>query len=395
VCGVLIGEKQPFMSHPAPLLTRNFITVWMAQFIGGLGAASFILFPLFIKQLGGSEITIGTCASVGGAAAVLTRIPVGRLLDSIGRKRVLSVAALLQAVSFALFIPLTSLDWKLFTVVALNGASAGALFASYTTYASDVIPVSRRAQGFALFSAGGMLPNGLSPWIGERIIAYGGFSTFLFTAALFSVGALVLVQLLPELHAAEQRNTQTPEPPHVTAGPGEIRFLLGLAFLFGVAICSVFTFLAPFGLVSGRSGVGNVFLAYALSAVSVRVLTIHWVERIGRGRVLLAAYVAFALAVGMIPHMHSDLAWVATGILAGAAHGYAYPIPTALVVNRVGALERGRTLGWFTAMFDLGNMLGNPVLGATAEWLGYSIMYSGVAVIMAAGAALIAMRRLK
>ncbi len=383
------------MSHPPALLTRNFLLVWLAQFVGGLGAASFILFPLLVKQLGGTEITIGTCASIGGAAAVLSRIPVGRLLDSIGRKRVLTVAALLQALSFALFIPLTSLDWKLFAVVALNGASAGALFASYTTYASDVIPISRRAQGFALFSAGGMLPNGLSPWIGERIIAYGGFPMFLLTAALFSTAALVLVQLLPELHATADRHERAAPPAQIVAKPGEIRFLLAMAFLFGIAICSVFTFLAPFAQVSGHSAVGRVFLGYALSAVSVRVLTIHWVERIGRGRVLLGAYLAFALAVGIIPHVSSDIAWLATGILAGAAHGYAYPILTALVVNRVGPLERGRTLGWFTAMFDLGNMLGNPALGASAEWLGYAVMYNGVALIMATGATLIAMRRLE
>jgi hypothetical protein len=64
------------------------------------------------------------------------------------------------------------------------------------------------------------------------------------------------------------------------------------------------------------------------------------------------------------------------------------------LVNRVGPLQRGRTLGWFTAMFDLGNMLGNPALGASAEWLGYTVMYNGVALIMAAGASLIAARHL-
>jgi predicted MFS family arabinose efflux permease len=31
-----------------------------------------------------------------------------------------------------------------------------------------------------------------------------------------------------------------------------------------------------------------------------------------------------------------------------------------------------------TAMFDLGNTLANPVLGAIAEWAGYRVMFSVV-----------------
>src|SRR5206468_11382710 len=63
----------------------------------------------------------------------------------------------------------------------------GALFASYFTYAADLVPPGRRAEGIAVFGAAGMLTNGLGPSLGEVVIARAGFSAFFLTAAGFAL----------------------------------------------------------------------------------------------------------------------------------------------------------------------------------------------------------------
>jgi len=53
--------------------------------------------------------------------------------------------------------------------VVAYGVASGSLFASYFTYASDIVPVSRRSEGIAMFGIWGMLPNALCANVGETV----------------------------------------------------------------------------------------------------------------------------------------------------------------------------------------------------------------------------------
>ena len=72
-------------------------TFWLAcaiHFTGGMSFGMFLLFPLFIRSLGGDEITIGLVLGTGIAASVLLRPTVGGLLVRSGSagRAMLSVA---------------------------------------------------------------------------------------------------------------------------------------------------------------------------------------------------------------------------------------------------------------------------------------------------------------
>jgi MFS family permease len=82
------------------------------------------------------------------------------------------------------------------------------------------------------------------------------------------------------------------------------------------------------------------------------------------------------------------------GALAGAGHGYAFPILAALVIDLAGA-RRGRAVSWFTAMFDLGHSISNPVLGALAEHFGYRAMYSTVGLLAFSAGCVTALRAIR
>ena len=377
----------------APLFTRQFWLACAMHFSGAMGTSLFILFPLFVRSLGGSELTIGVYAGVGGAAAVAARFPVGRLLDSQGRRRVLAAAGLMQVTSWLGFLLVGSLGAWSVLCVALNGAAGGSLFAAYFTYASDIIPATRRSQGFAWFGTWGMLPNGLGPLLGELLISRSGFAAYFMVAAACSTISLGFSRLLPEAHAVG--HLDAPEGiAHQRALPvRRLLALLSITFVFGAATNSLFTFLAPFAHTHGQGTVGSFFMSYALAAVTVRVLTGHLPDRIGLRRVLVPAFVGYAVGLLLIVRVDSRLALIAVGALCGAGHGYAFPILSVLVVERVSAVQRGRAVSWFTAMFDLGNTLANPLLGALAEWASYRVMFSTSGLCMLALAALVSRTR--
>jgi len=376
----------PAANRKEALFTRRFWLACGMHFSGAMALSLYILFPLFIRSLGGSEFSIGLYAGVTGAAAVAARVPLGFLLDNYGRRRVLALAGLLHVAAWVAFLTVVTLGAHLGLLVVAYGVASGSLFASYFTYASDIVPVSRRSEGIAMFGIWGMLPNGLGPWLGEILIGREGFPIYFATAAGFALVSLGISQLLPEtapLAGGEHRDGSSSAR---NIPWRALLFLLATTFMFGAAVNSIFTFLAPFAHAHGRGNVGSFFLSYALTAVAVRVLTGRLPDRFGLRRVLIPSLFLYAAGTLLLPHVEHSLALVLVGMMCGTGHGYAFPILNVLTVQQVTAAQRGRAVSWFTAMFDLGNTLANPLLGALAEWAGYGVMFtaSGLGILLAA-----------
>jgi len=356
------------------LFTPRFWLACAVHFCGAMAISLYILFPLVIRHLGGSELVIGAYAGLTGASAVIARIPVGRWLDTLGRRRVLTIAGLLHVVAWCGFLSLDTLGMRSAAFVIIYGLASGSLFASFFTYASDITPISRRAEGIALFGVWGILPNGLGPLLGEFLIDRVGFQIFFLAGLGFAALSLCLSQFLPE--------TLRPAPTAVVeAAPAPNRgllFVLSTTFLFGAGVNSLLTFLAPFAQTHGGGPVGAFFMSYACTAVAVRVLTPRLPDRVGLTRVLIPALFLYASGILLVPHVSGIAAVILVGTMCGAGHGYAFPIFSVLAIEQASPAARGRAMSWMTAMFDLGNTVANPVLGAIAEWAGYRVMFSVV-----------------
>src|SRR5262245_43147042 len=183
--------------NPPPLYTRAFWTACLLHFTGAMSHAMLILLPLFVRQLGGDELMIGVLLGTGLAASVALRPAVGALLDRLGRRRVLLWGAAVNTVSLPLFSLVDAVGIPLFALVGVHMVVGGALFASYFTYAADLVPAARRAEGIAIFGVAGMIPNGLGPALGEILIARAGFAAFFCAAAGFGLVSWALSLRVP------------------------------------------------------------------------------------------------------------------------------------------------------------------------------------------------------
>jgi predicted MFS family arabinose efflux permease len=372
------------------LLTGTFALACAMQLSGSLACALYILFPLYVRHLGGTEVTIGLFAGLGAVAAVAVRWPLSVLLDRYGRKPAMVAATALHAATSLAFLFLDSFGIPFALAVILSAMCMGAMFTSFVTYAADIVPFARRAQGLAWFGVWGMAANGIGPLLGEWLQTRAGFSEYFLAAAGCAAASGLIASTLPDRHRAEEQHRQSPS---ASGQQVDRRFglLLGLTLLFGVVEASVFTFLAPFVTSVAGSGAGKVLFAYAMAAVTVRVVSSHLPDRLGRLPVLAASFFLYGSALLALPFLRGE-AWLLSGVLAGIGHGYAFPILAALVVDLAGG-RRGRAVSWFTAMFDVGHSLGNPALGAIAEHAGYRTMYTTVGALALAGAALIVTQR--
>jgi MFS family permease len=362
-----------------PLYTRAFWTAWAIHFTGAMSHAMFVLFPLYVLRLGGDELLIGLLLGVSLAFSVALRPLVGVLLDRLGRRRVLLGASLLNALSFPPFLLADDTGPLLWVLTVVHMILGGALFASYFTYAADVIPSGRRIEGLAIFGVAGMAPNGLGPALGETLIAEQGFAALFLAATVFGLVSFVLATLVPPREAGRER---LPVHPPASGGRTLLSSLvpvLAATILFGAGINAAFFFVAPFTRELGIARAAPFFIAYAATTVTLRILGRRVLGRMGTHRVAIPAFAVFAVGLAGICLFPLPGSMVLAGMACGAGHGSLFPVLNALSVSRAPAHLHGVVISVHTAALDLGGVLGTPICGALARVLGYRAMFSTVA----------------
>lgn len=384
----------PAASDP-PLYTRAFWTACIVHVTGGLSLSMWLLLPLFVRHLGASDATIGLLLGVGTAASVAARPGVGVLLDRLGRRAVLLAAGFGNVVSWLPFFWIDRLGPALWGAVVFHTVVWGALFAAYFTYAVDLTPPARRAEGIAVFGVFGMTANGLGPVLGEIVMAAGGHGAFFATAVAFGTVSLALTLLV------------RPTRPTVAAGPAtaprgavlalvrqpQIARVLVVSAFLGIGINAAFLFVAPFTRDLGIARAGPFFAAYAGTSILIRLFGRQLLDELGPHRVAIPAFALFAVGLGGLGFLPAPGVLVLCGIACGAGHGSLFPVLNALVVSRAPVRLQGSVVSLHTAALDVGAVVGTPLCGTLAHLAGYRTMFATMAAASVAGLLLMGVDR--
>jgi len=319
---------------------------------------------------------------------VITRPLVGACLDRFGRRTVLLWSAALNALSYLPFLVLREVGGALFLWTALHEVMWGALFAAYFTYAADLAPAARRAEGIAIFGVAGMLTNGLGPALGEEILRRSSYAVFFCVAIGFALASLAVTTLVP----GTRPRTATDVVPRGgarevlrTIARGGLAPLLAASVLFGAGINAAFFFVAPFTRVLGLERAAPFFGAYATTSVAVRIFGRRLLDRRGPHHVAVPAFLLFAAGLAALAALPRPGVLVLAGITAGAGHGALFPVLNALALERTPARVHGTVVSLYTAALDLGGVIGIPLCGALAEGYGYPTMFVAMGMAGVAG----------
>jgi MFS family permease len=373
----------------APLLTRAFVLVSLANLTQALAFNLFLHFPAFLHDLGADDLQIGVIFGLTSAVAVLARPPVGRAMDVRGRRVVILVGGALHAVVCALYLTVSGMGPWIYLLRILHGVAEALLFTALFTYAADLVPARRRTEGIALFGVSGMLPIALGGILGDVILARAAFGAVFGLAAGLALVSFLLSLPLPERPRA---------PALVEASRGfraslaqrNLLPLWWIGTLFALALASAFAFLKRFVDETGIGSVSGFFGAYAGMAVVMRLFFGRLPDRIGAKRVLFPALASLAAGYLVLAFAETPRDVVIAGALCGGGHGYTFPILFGMVVTRASEADRGSATAIFTALFDLGVVLGGPLFGGLALALGFSWAYAAAAAVVALGAVVFA-----
>jgi MFS family permease len=371
----------------APLYTRAFFTACAIHFVGALSLAMWFLLPLYVQHLGGSDATIGLLLGAATAASVLARPLVGALLDRVGRPRMLVLGCLANAISWVPFLWVTALGPWLWLWTVVHAVVGGAMFATYFTYATDLVPFARRAEGIAIFGMAGIAANGIGPFTGEIVIERAGYPAYFTTAIVLALASAAMAALVPAAHAGPPAVA----PHGFAAGmrtalrhPGIARVLV-VTVLLGVAINAAYFFVAPYVHGLGVLRAGPFFAAYSGTSVVIRFFGRRALDDLGAHRVSVPAFAIFAVGLAGLAFMPAPGLLVLCGIACGAGHGTLFPVLNALATQRAPAGLQGTVVSLHTAAVDLGAVAGTPICGALAEGFGYPVMFAASALACVVG----------
>jgi len=363
------------------LLTLPFVLAALVNLLQGLSFFMFIHLPRFLTDLGADEVAIGLIVAVAAVASILMRPGVGHALDRHGRRPAILVGGVLNLVAVPLYFTVTTVGPWLVAVRVLHGIAAAITFTAISTYGADQVPEERRTQGLSLYAASSMLPAAVGGWVGDVVLAAGGFRGVLFAALGFAGAALLLSIRLPEQRPAHRAGS-------LPAQKGTFRRVLTqrnllplwlITFWICVALAAYSTFMRTYVDETGVGSVGVFFATYASTAVAIRLFAGGLPDRVGRARVVYPALGALSAGFLALALGSSMASTVAAGVLVGGGLGYAYPILFSSVVERSSVEERGSAMAAFTVFLDAGSLVGSPLLGWVILHFGYTAMFTTAA----------------
>lgn len=367
-----------------PLLTRAFVLCAAGNLAQGTAFNLFLHVAGFLNGLGADDLEIGAIYALTAAVAIVVRRPLGPYLDRHGYRRVILAGGVLNTVVCALYLSVDAMGPWIYLLRVLHGMSEALLFTAFFGYAADHVPASRRTEGLALFGISGMLPIALGGVLGEWALARGGFPDLFVLAA-----GLAVLSLLLSLPLQDRPRSRSDEEPGRgfwgSLGQRDLRPLWWIGTIFALALTSAFAFLRRFVDETGIGSVGEFFGAYAAAAIVLR-LGFGWLpDRVGPKRVLFPSLVALMVGFLLLARADDARDVVIAGVLCGIGHGYVFPILFALVVSRASDADRGSASAIFTALFDVGVVLGGPLFGSLSRGLDFSWIFATAAGIIAVG----------
>jgi MFS family permease len=343
--------------------------------------ATLAVLPQYVKDsLDGSDLEVGIVSGAFAFTGIVCRPIAGNLADTRGRKPTVIAGTLLAAIAGALYFVPAGIPGLIVARFFL-GAGEGTVFTAGSAWNVDMAPEHRRGRMIGLYGLAIWTGLTLGPPIGVLLQHAGGFHlVWAFAAGAPLLGAVIAARL-PEHYRATEASSRGPFISREALGPG-VTFAL---CVFGFAAVSAFIVLSL-----DERGIGHgpgVFSVFAATVVATRLLAGGLPDRIGAARCAVGAALIETIGLVLLGAAQ-DLAVVMAGAIGmGAAFSLLFPSLSLVAVNRVGPERRGKAMGTFTAAFDLGMLVGSPLVGAAAAIAGYSAaFYTAAAAALACAA---------
>lgn len=382
-----------------PLFTKSFATLSAAVLVFFVAGGILLpVTPLYTQEiLLGDRIAVGIVSGAFAIASLAMRPFSGRLSDQRGRRVALLLGAAISVVAMVGHLIAVNLE-ILIVMRFILGIGEALFFVAGLAAATDLAPANRRGEAISLVSLSLYLGIAIGPIIGEVVLGASGYSAVWILTAVLYVASIGLSWIVPETleRTATAPGDQPPRKAPLIHPRGILPGILVFCGVWGMGPFFAFVPLLVDDLGLGSSG--PYLGVFALVVVILRFIGARLPDRVGAARLSGTAFVSTAVgllisgaAVGKAIPISEGL-YVGT-ILFGAGVAFTLPAIMAMAVVGIRPDERGAVVGTAGLFVDVAFGLSPAVLGFVATATDYPTTFVVSAVIAAAGAAYLLIRR--
>ena len=351
------------------ILTRNFMLGFLANFLFfGTNFYLIPVLPLYLHGLGSTSAEIGLVIGSFSLTAIFLRPLVGRISDTVRKKWLMALGAVIFIAAPPLYATTTSL-FMLALIRIFHGVGVAAFAASSAAFVPEIVPREKLSQATGLYVTSVSIATGLAPLLGSHMSSSTDFLVQMLVPSIASVLALLLVLLIKE-DAPRAKAIRAPfgkviKSPHVL-----VPTLIFTACSFTLGTITAFL---PLYIISwGYHNPGLFFAVFSLTLITGRFFAGSLPDRYGRARVIMPSLLLLCLALCILSASRSPALLALTAVVYGTGYSLAYPSLNAWVVEHSPPAGRGSAMGIFSASVDAGAFLGPLFMGFVCLHLNYS-----------------------
>lgn len=367
------------MAEPDRLFTPRFFVMCGFNFVVFLSAFQLLpTAPFRIRDLGGSAAVAGLFLAFLTYSSAASGPITGGIVDRVGKRRVLVVSSLAIAGFSVAYAVLPRYEGML-ALVLLHGLFWSGLLVAASSYVTDIVPPSRRAEGMSYWGMSTIFAVSMAPAIGLWVYERGGWQALCLESAVLCVGMFLIAwRLLPK----DQRHQAAPAAWNWrTLVEWKVLALSVTMFLYSFGYGGITSFVAMYSEASGVSPASLYFTVFSVAILVTRPPITRLGDRIGHKRMLVPCLGLVTIGFALLAVGGGRAMFVLSALVFGTGFGSAYPLFLGHVMRHVEPARRGAAFGSIIAAFDTGIGTGSMAIGWIVQHHGYRAAYGAAAAL--------------
>ncbi|GAA0433022.1 lmo2826 family MFS transporter [Lentibacillus halophilus] len=359
------------------LWSKNFILIVVANLFVYQGFQMLIpTLPVYIKNLGGSDLQAGLVVSLFALSALVFRSITGKGADSIGRKPFLLIG-------FFILI-LFNVSFFAFSIVAMlpllrlfQGVGWGMTSTSIATIMSDNVPDARRGEGTGYYALSVILATSIAPIIGIAVLNHYDFNMILILTTVFMIIGFLFTQgiSIPKLDKLDKQANKQKESFWKSLFEKQALLPSLLCLLLAIPFGGLMSFIAIFGEEVGIENSWIYFVGHCLMILISRPFIGKLFDSRGPAIVVFPGAILMLIGLLLLSYTTTVPMLILTSVFYGLSFGAVQPSLQAWAIDRSNSDRKGAANGTFLSFMDLGVALGSLVLSSIAAATSYAMMY--------------------
>lgn len=358
------------------LWTRNFILALVIT-IGVNLACNLLLstISIYAKQITSTDAYAGVMTGAFTLAALFIRIVAGKMLDKIGRRKVLMFGVGITVLSTVAYL-LTNNIYIIIFLRVMQRVGFGISSTAIATIVTDVTPESRMLEGIGYSGVGITITTAIGPSIALALVGenYDKFNVLFIVTAAVALFTILLSFKLSYKEVVSKKEEGTCDGEGISISKIIIPSIV--LFIAAVAESTILAFAALYGIELGFSNIGLFFTINAMGILASRLFINQIVNKLGTNVVVSSGVLIFAASIFGIAVTKTYIMLIIMGFLCGVMVGSLLPIVNLLILDSASKSSRGMANAIYYALIDGGYGIGSIMWGQVVVACGYRWIYA-------------------